>query len=100
MSEPITQRWIKASIFDVEPGHWKKQLPAKHLKVAARGKVAELEHMLSSNSEFLNKRGSHGRTLLWEACRKGRLEAVRYLLSGTVLTPSGSTLSKTITRSI
>ena len=81
MTEPIEQRWIKPSVRDVEPGHWKKQLPGKQLKVATRGKVGELERLLADNPDVLNKRGNHGRTLLWEACRKGRLEAVEYLLS-------------------
>ena len=81
MSGPIEQRWTKPSVYDVQPGHWKRQLPGKHLIVAARGKVAELEPLLAANPDFLNRRGNHGRTLLWEACRKGRLEAVEYLLS-------------------
>lgn len=81
MSEPVEQRWIKPSVYAVNPGHWKKQLPGKHLKLAARGKVADLERLLSDQPEALNQRGNHGRTLLWEACRKGRLEAIDYLLS-------------------
>lgn len=81
MIGPIEQRWVKPGVYDVEPGHWKKRLPGKHLKVAARGEVAELELLLAANPDFLNRRGNHGRTLLWEACRKGRLEAVEYLLS-------------------
>ena len=80
MTKPREQRWVKPSVYDVAPGHWKKQLPGKHLAVAARGRLPELEALLSANPEYLNRRGNHGRTLLWEACRKGRLEAVEYLL--------------------
>src|ERR1700688_3612942 len=28
----VTRRWVRP--LDVEPGHWKKQLPAKYLRVA------------------------------------------------------------------
>lgn len=40
MSEPVPQRWTKSSVFDVEPGHWKKQLPAKCLLVGPGGRMA------------------------------------------------------------
>ena len=58
----------------------KQQLPNKYLEVAGRGDVAELHQMLKAHPEFLNKRGPHNRTLLWEATRRGRLAAVKYLV--------------------
>ena len=77
----MEQRWTRPEVYDVAPGHWKKQLAGKHLKLAARGKLGDLEQLLAANPEYLNRRGNHGRTLLWEACRKNRLEAVDFLLS-------------------
>jgi ankyrin repeat protein len=62
------------------PGQWKQQLPTRHLALAARGDLPGLRRLLAAQPELLNKRGPHGRTLLWEAARRGRLEAVRWLL--------------------
>jgi ankyrin repeat protein len=75
-TELVPQRWVRPEVFHVEPGHWKKQLPAKQREPAKRGDVAELARLLREHPEFLNKRGSHGRTLLWEAARTGKLAAV------------------------
>lgn len=72
-------RWVRP--LDVEPGHWKKQLPGKYLKLAERGLVERVEALLDDHPEFLNKRGSHGRTLLWSAVRYGRLELTKWLLA-------------------
>ncbi|MCY3859972.1 MAG: ankyrin repeat domain-containing protein [Gammaproteobacteria bacterium] len=83
MAVPNTaSRWVKP--LDVEPGHWKKQLAGKYLKLAERGHVEEIRQLLDEYPEFLNKRGSHGRTLLWSAVRHGRLELVRWLLAKDV----------------
>ena len=71
-------RWAKP--LDVEPGHWKQQLAGKHLKLAERGNIDEVQSLLDAHPDFLNKRGSHGRTLLWSAVRHGRLELARWLL--------------------
>ena len=73
-----TSRWVKP--LNVEPGHWKKQLAGKHLRIAERGDVDAVRELLEEHPEFLNKRGSHGRTLLWSAVRHGRLELVRWLI--------------------
>ena len=70
----VNQRWTKP--LDVEPGHWKKQLPQKRLKVAAKDDVEGLRALLAANSLDLNRRGPHGRTLLWEAVRAGKEAAV------------------------
>jgi ankyrin repeat protein len=65
---------------DVPPGFWKLQLPAKSLILAARGDLPALERLLAGHPEALTRRGSHNRTLLWEAARRGQLETVRWLL--------------------
>lgn len=72
------QRWTRP--LDVEPGHWKKQLPGKLLRIAAKGDVAGLRAMLGANPENLNRRGSHGRTLLWKAVKAGKQDAARFLV--------------------
>ncbi len=73
----MEQRWNRP--LDVEPGHWKKQLPGKYLAIAAKGNVPTLQGLLAEHPEFLNKRGSHNRTLLWEAVRAGKAAAVAFL---------------------
>jgi uncharacterized protein len=73
------QRWARP--LDVPPGFWKRQLPTKYLRLAARGDLPALRRLLADHPDYLNKRGAHGRTLLWEATRRGRLEAVRWLLA-------------------
>lgn len=72
------QRWTRP--LDVEPGHWKKQLPQKRLRLAAKGDVDGLRALLSDNPEDLSRRGNHGRTLLWEAVKAGKEQAVRFLV--------------------
>src|SRR5262245_61753029 len=72
------QRWERP--LDFPPGFWKRQLPTKVLAVAAKGDVAALRALLSEHPDTLNRRGSHNRTLLWEAVRRGKLDAVRWLV--------------------
>jgi ankyrin repeat protein len=72
------QRWERP--LDFPPGYWKRQLPTKVLAVAATGDVAALRNLLAEHPDYLSKRGSHNRTLLWEAVRRGRLDAVRWLV--------------------
>jgi ankyrin repeat protein len=76
----VSQRWERPEIYSVEPGHWKKQLAGKYLGAAAKGDVPALKALLREQPDYLNKRGPHGRTLLWEATRSGRMAAVRYLV--------------------
>jgi ankyrin repeat protein len=73
----MEQRWNRP--LDVKPGHWKKQLPGKYLAIGAKGDLPMLQKLLAKHPEFLNKRGSHNRTLLWEAVRAGKLHAVEFL---------------------
>ena len=80
MNQPLatTSRWVKR--LDVEPGHWKKQLPTKYLNLAIRGDLEKLRNVIAKEPETLSKRGPHGRTFLFEAVRKGREEVVRWLV--------------------
>jgi ankyrin repeat protein len=83
------QRWERP--FNFPPGYWKRQLPARYLKIAARGDLNLLGQLLAEHPEFLSKRGSHNRTLLWEAARKGRLAAVQWLMEqGADIDATGS----------
>ncbi len=58
--------------------------PSDFLKVgvaaAGRGDLAAVEAILEERPEWLNRVGSHGRTMLWEAAYRGRLVVVRELL--------------------
>ena len=72
------QRWNRP--LAVAPGHWKKQLSGKVLKIAASGDLAGLKALLEAAPDSLNRRGNHGRTLLWEAVRSNKTEAVNFLL--------------------
>jgi ankyrin repeat protein len=77
-TDPLPQRWERP--LPRVPGQWKAQLPGRHLALAARGDLPGLRRLLSAEPACLNRRGPHGRTLLWEAARRGRLEAVCWLL--------------------
>ena len=82
MSQPQPtdgQRWVRPLYFP--PGSLKLQLPARTLAIGARGDLAELRALLKAHPEYLTKRGNHGRTLLWEAARRGQLPAVKWLLA-------------------
>jgi ankyrin repeat protein len=81
----------------VEPGHWKKQLPAKYLRVAQKGDPEGIKALLRAHPEFLSKRGSHNRTLLWEATRAGKMEAVKLLVDrGADVNATGCYNSETL----
>jgi hypothetical protein len=77
-STSTSQRWERP--LDFPSGFWKRQLPTKHLEIAGRGDIASLEKLLTEHPEFLNKRGAHNRTLLWEAVRRGKLAMVKWLV--------------------
>ncbi len=88
MSEIPPQRWEHPLNFP--PGHWKRQLPTKFLAIAACGNVDTLRELIDEHPDFLSKRGPHNRTLLWEAARKGRMAAVRWLVeAGAELDATG-----------
>jgi ankyrin repeat protein len=90
----VLQRWERP--FDFEPGHWKKQLATKVLSLAAKGDVRALRVLLQDHPEFLNKRGPHGRTLVWMATRSGRFEAVKFLVEqGAAVNATGCYNSET-----
>ena len=71
------QVWVRPEVY--EPGEW-SQMPVKYLKLAARGDVRALRELLRERPDFLDSLSSHNRTLLWEATRAGRLEAVKFLV--------------------
>ena len=50
------------------------------LPAASTGKLLALQQYLRQEPRFLNAIGPHGRTILWEAARKGKLDVVRYLV--------------------
>lgn len=50
------------------------------VKAAERGQLELVKEILKQKPHWLQKVGSHGRTMLWEACHKGRLEVVQYLV--------------------
>lgn len=61
------------------------------LKAAARGDLVSVKHFLKKNPAWLNQEGPHGRTMLWEATYKGRLETVKELIKrGASVHPLGS----------
>jgi ankyrin repeat protein len=76
---PVPQRWERP--FPTTPGYWKQQLATKYLAIAGRGDLVALRQLLADQSDWLNKRGPHNRTLLWEATRRGKLAAVQWLLA-------------------
>lgn len=47
---------------------------------AARGDVGRVREILKAKPHWKNRRGSHGRTMLWEAAHRGKLEMVKYLV--------------------
>lgn len=50
------------------------------LKAAAKGDVNLVREILRAKPKWLNRPGPHGRTMLWEACHRGRMELVKYLV--------------------
>ena len=46
---------------------------------AGRGDLDTLRAVLDEKPDWLRRTGSHGRTMLWEAAYRGRLEVVEYL---------------------
>ncbi len=65
---------------DFLPVARKQMARTKDLNIAAKGDIEALRELLTRHPELLNQRGSHNRTLLWEAVRRGRLPAVRWLV--------------------
>jgi ankyrin repeat protein len=74
----VPQRMVRP--LNVPPGFWKQQLARKYLEIAVQGDMDRLRQLLSIHPEFLNKRGSHNRTLLWEAVRRRKLSLVQWLV--------------------
>jgi ankyrin repeat protein len=47
---------------------------------AGRGDLESVRQLVDDNPAWIHTVGSHGRTMLWEAAYRGRLEVVRFLL--------------------
>ena len=47
---------------------------------AGRGDLATLQAVLAARPEWITRIGSHGRTMLWEAAYRGRLETAAHLV--------------------
>lgn len=77
-ADTVPQCYLRPN--DNPPGYLKKQLPTKHLKLAARGELNALKQLLSEHPELLNHKGSFNRTFLWEAVRRGRVPLVEWLV--------------------
>jgi ankyrin repeat protein len=73
------QKWVRD--LRVPPGYLKTLLPIKVLGVGRRGNCDELSLLLKEHPDYLNRRGSNNRTLLWEAARSGKLPAVKWLVA-------------------
>jgi ankyrin repeat protein len=58
----------------------KRMMRTKDLEIAAKGDMEELRKLLVRHPERLNQRSSHHRTLLWEAVRRGKMPAVKWLV--------------------
>jgi ankyrin repeat protein len=77
-TEHVPQRMVRPLEF--LPEARKHMLRTKDLKIATRGDIAGLKQLLALHPDRLNRRGSHNRTLLWEAVRTGKLPAVEWLV--------------------
>ena len=77
-TDRIPQRMVRP--LDFLPEARKKMARTKDLDIAAKGDIEELRELLARHPERLNQRGSHNRTLLWEAVRRGKLSAVQWLV--------------------
>lgn len=51
------------------------------VKAAAKGDFTLVKEILKEKPDWLLRRGSHGRTMLWEACHKGKLEIAKLLIN-------------------
>ena len=47
---------------------------------AARGDIERVREILKARPKWIRRVGSHGRTMLWEASHRGKLEMVKYLV--------------------
>ena len=50
------------------------------LPAAARGDLDTVKKIVKADSRWVNCKGPHGRTMLWEAVNKNRIETVKYLI--------------------
>jgi hypothetical protein len=74
----VPQRMVRP--LDYLPEARKQMARTKDLEITAKGDIEELRELLTRHPERLNQRGSHNRPLLWEAVRREKLPAVRWLV--------------------
>ena len=48
---------------------------------AGRGDVDGVRQLLDDKPDWIHTIGSHGRTMLWEAAYRGKLEVVKFLVA-------------------
>lgn len=97
-TRPIpTQRWVNPLVAAMPAGFWKQQLPAKTLALAEKGDLAGVKRHLKQHPNDLSRRGSHGRTFLWQAARFNRIKLVEWLLDqGAIIDATGSYNNETM----
>lgn len=62
---------------------------------AGRGDLEGVSELLDTKPQWIHTIGSHGRTMLWEAAYRGKLEMVEFLLDrGADINPPGCHLSQ------
>src|SRR5690242_10905455 len=89
------QRWVKPQA--LEPGQWRWQLHNRQLALGVKGDLPGMRRLLKERPAALNQRGQHGRTLLWEAARRGHKAAVQWLLArGAHVDPTGCYNNETL----
>ena len=65
------------------------------VNAAGRGDLDTVNQLLQDKPEWIHTVGSHGRTMLWEAAYRGKLEMVKYLIDrGADMNLPGCHLSK------
>lgn len=77
--KPYGSRWVRPIVHT--PKRWKAQLSTKHLKLAEQGNLKSVQCLIRECPDTLNQRGPHGRTLLFEAVRRNRVELAQWLLA-------------------
>ena len=78
-SDAASQRMVRP--LDFLKGIREQLLANKYLEFGVHGDIEGLRQLLVRQPDFLNKRGNHHRTLLWEAVRRGKLLAVEWLVA-------------------
>jgi hypothetical protein len=78
IGDPVPQCMVRP--LDFLPEARKQMMRTMDLQIAEKGDIDALRELLARHPERLNLRGSHNRTLLWEAVRRSRLPAAAWLI--------------------